>query len=84
MVRGNPAVEGTYIGFVEDEDFDSMRKKLSELNKREVVQPHQAQKNRPRNTESRLRYKHLPFTVTEADTECPMLERVQNTRAAHW
>ena len=21
MVRGNPAVEGTYIGFVEDEDF---------------------------------------------------------------
>ena len=37
MVRGNPAVEGTYVGFVVGENFEGMRVRLSELNTREVV-----------------------------------------------
>jgi len=77
IVRGVPAAEGAYIGFMKDESFLEMRQQLSALNKRAVLQQTSGIKKRPHNTESRIRYKYEPFVLSAGDEEVPVLHRLE-------
>jgi hypothetical protein len=74
VVHGAQPPEGDYVAFGPEEDMESMRAKLGDLNRRVRALAARSRKSttgtakaKPRNTESRLRIKYAAFLLSPGD-----------------